>query len=261
MVFSSAGITGQDGRTSKMADQDTITQRIIKLLAKAERAGSPEEAEAFFAKAADLQAKHAIDEIMLNAAAGKNADDVEDKTYDLTGIYSKAHILMLNALARELNCRVIQYSSGGSKNLRARVHGFHSDLERLDILFTSVMVQASRSLKQWWGAQDSSWWTAAEKFQARKSYIIGYGEGAATKLRESMRTAVAEHKSGEPGVSLVLVDRKDKVDAAVAAAHGRLGTARSTKVNGAATRAGRSDGQRADVGHRRVGGSNRALGR
>jgi hypothetical protein len=241
-----------------MTDQDTIVERINKLLAKAERTDNSEEAEAFFSKAAALQSKHAIDEIMLNAAAGNKRDDIITKEYPLSGSYAKAHILMLHVLSKPLNCKVIQYKRG--TKITAKVHGFRSDIERLDILFSSVLIQAARQLKPWAKEHTHAGMTAAEKYQRRKSYLIGFGEGAAKKLQESMTTAVEEAK--EPGVGLVLVDRKQQVEDSCRDTFGRLGRARATKTDYAAVGHGQRAGRNADVGSSRVGpGNARALGR
>lgn len=241
-----------------MTEQETIVERINKLLAKAERTDNPEEAEAFFSKAAALQSKHAIDEIMLNAAAGNKRDDIITKVYPLTGSYAKAHILIINSLSKPLNCKVVQVSHGGGK-ISAKAHGFRSDIERLDTLFTSVLIQAARQLKPWARDNTHNWMTAAEKYQRRKSFLIGFGEGAARKLKESMVTAEAE--ATEPGVGLVLVSRRDQVEESYRETFGRLGHARSTKTDYAAVGHGQRAGARADIGSSRVGsGNSGALG-
>lgn len=241
-----------------MNEQETIIERIQKLLTKAERTDNPAEAEAFFAKAAALQSKHAIDEIMLNAAAGKKRDDIITKEFPFTGGYARANIMMLDALGKVLNCRVIivtNWSSNKSKAETGRVHGFRSDIERLEILFSSLMIQATRQLKPWAKEHTYSHQTAAQKYQARKSFLIGFGLGAAQKLKEAMTEVV----DSTPGSGLVLVDRKDQVDRHVDDSYGKLGTT-STKRDYAAEGHGRRAGRNADLGQRGVGGTQRGLG-
>jgi len=239
---------------------ETIAERIVKLLAKAERTDNVEEAEMFFAKAAALQAKHAIDEIMINAATGKNADDIEKKTYTFKGSYAPAHVLTVHVLAQQLNSRAIQTKLGGS-NVLVNVHGFRSDLERLDILFTSLLIQGTRALKtfiknhEYYGSC-----TAAEKYQMRKSFLIGFGEGAADQLAEANRAAEKEQETKTPGVGLVLVDRKAQVNQAVEQSYGRLSHSRGTKRNYSGLAGGRAAGRQADMGRKQVGGTKKALG-
>jgi len=239
---------------------ETITERIIKLLSKAERTDNPAEAEAFFAKAAALQAAHAIDEIMLNAAAGKHVDDIEKKTYLFKGSYAPANVWMVHVLAQQLNSRVIQTKLGGSE-VRCNVHGFRSDLERLDLLFTSLLIQGTRAMKtfiknhEYYGSC-----TAAEKYQMRKSFLMGFGEGAADQLAEANRAAEKEQETKTPGVGLVLVDRKAQVNTAVEQSYGRLSSSRGTKRDYSGLAGGRAAGRQADMGRKQVGGTKKALG-
>lgn len=237
-----------------MTEQETIAQRIVKLLNKAERAGSPEEAEAFFAKAAALQQKHAIDEMMLNAArGGQEQDKLGSKTYVLEGGYRKAYQHIIYRLAEALGGKAIELVTYDRKRTTMVVHGFESDLLSFDILYTSLIIQATRACKQHVAGLDVySYMTAAEKFQERKSFIMGYGTGASDKVRDERRAAAkakeADEKPGEPGVGLVLADRKTQVDQHFDQIYGKkLGTARGTKVtNGYG--AGRTQGRNADTG-------------
>ena len=245
-----------------MADQETIAQRIVKLLAKAEGASTPEEAETFFDAAARLQAKHAIDEMMLAKARGQaDPDKLGTKDFVLEGIYAKAHRMTIHYLAKAMGMESIELSGYlGPKKKLVRVHGFDSDLTQFEILYTSLLIQETRALRAWIDDQDVyPFMTAAEKFQARKSFIIGFGEGASKQVREARQAAVAdkEKESGEPGVGLVLADRKTQVSREFDNTYGRTTKGRGTKINGSAHGSGRAAGSRADVGSRKVGGGSR----
>lgn len=61
---------------------------IRKLLAKAERAATPDEADAYNTKAADLMARHGVDAAMLTAAGGDTRDVIGSRRIAMTEPYS-----------------------------------------------------------------------------------------------------------------------------------------------------------------------------
>lgn len=249
-----------------MTKQTTIVERIVKLLAKAERASTPEEAEAFFAKAAELQAQHSVDEMMLDAArgaaAGRERDVIGSKRYVLTGSYRKAHQHVIYRLATALGGKAIELMDWDSKTITMLVHGFESDLTVFEVLYASLLVQSTRACTQHVAGLDSySYMTAAEKFQERKSFIMGYGTGAARKVADARRAAVQEKAKTTTGVELVLVDRKSQVDRHYNELYPSTKSVRGTKMTSAGFSAGCEAGRNADVGGSRLGGgSSRSLG-
>src|SRR6201992_367906 len=132
-----------DNRRYCPVDADLL-DRVRKLLAKAEDEGcSPAEAEALTAKAAELMARYGIDRALLGALHPET-DRPADRHFTLGNPWGdvKRHLLSGRAAALRCQCVQVQTESG----TRLHVFGYTSDLERADILFTSLLVQMARAL-------------------------------------------------------------------------------------------------------------------
>ena len=121
--------------------------RIRKLLARAERAGTPAEAQACTDKAVELMARHGIDMALL-AAAQPGVDEIGATRVEVADPYSAGKARLLGWTASALRCRAVLHEVRGPRHLgRGRigavtVFGFASDRERVEVLFTSLLLQA-----------------------------------------------------------------------------------------------------------------------
>lgn len=134
--------------------------------------------------------------------------------------------------------------------------GFASDLERVELLFTSLLVQAAHGLA---GAAVP----AGEHPAAfRRTWLAGFAYVVAERLRAAEAGAVAA--SGEPSVALVLADRSDRVRRRLTEVYPRLRTAPSRRLAGTGFGSGAAAGHRADLGGTGVSGgaaTTRGIGR
>src|SRR5215204_3089263 len=124
---------------------DTALERVRKLLAKAEDPGcTPEEAAALNDKAAELIAKYGVDRAML-AAARPDSDIVGDLVIAVFAPYALDKSGLLATVARALRCRTVRAKKWAGDGYAYTMHlfGFASDLERVELLYTSLLVQAS----------------------------------------------------------------------------------------------------------------------
>ena len=129
-----------------MSGDDQKLETIRKLLAKAERASTAEEAEAFNAKAAAMIARHGVDEAML-AATGARQDKISERRIALSDPYSQEKGQLAGLVGRALGCRAVVHPGHGRGQLTAvTIFGYESDLQRTEVLFTSLLVQATREL-------------------------------------------------------------------------------------------------------------------
>ena len=102
--------------------------------------------------------------------------------------------------------------------------GFASDLERVDLLFTSLLVQAAHGLA-------ATAVPAGEHPAAfRRSWLAGFAEVVGGRLRAAESAAAAE--SGAPSMALVLADRSDRVQRRLAEVYPRLRTAPPRRLAG-----------------------------
>ncbi|WP_320776532.1 DUF2786 domain-containing protein [Streptomyces sp. CRN 30] len=129
-------------KPAQRPDGDTrMLSRIRALLAKAEATGFPEEAEALSAKAQELMARHSIDEALL-AARGHGAHTPGACRIGVDPPYETAKAVLLDAVARANRCQAVWNEALGFST----VVGFESDLTAVELLHTSLLVQATTAM-------------------------------------------------------------------------------------------------------------------
>src|SRR5579862_6101692 len=124
---------------------DALLARVRKLLAKAEAEGvTPDEAQALTAKAAELMAKYGIDRALL-AARRPETDRPADRKVDIDNPWARvqAHLLCGVAAAMRCQCVLLPRPDPGT---RIHIFGFASDIERTDMLYTSLLLQMWQGL-------------------------------------------------------------------------------------------------------------------
>jgi hypothetical protein len=227
---------------------DNLLDRVRKLLAKAEDEGcSPAEAEALTGKAAELMARYGINRALLGALR-PDTDKPDDRVFALANPWADVKRHLLAGLATALRCQCVLTRS--KEGPRLHVFGYTSDLERADVLFTSLLVQMARALAAQvvpgQGGEARAW---------RRSYMLGYCSAVITRVKAAEEAAVS-HADGEPAAgksaALVLADRSVVIASSVRAVYPRLRSARVTYSGGGYSEGHRA-GQRADIGGARVG--------
>jgi hypothetical protein len=236
---------------------DTLLARVRKLLAKAEDAGvTPAEAQALTAKAAELMAKYGIDRALL-AAERPETDHPADRVIDVDNPWARvqAHLLCGLASAMRCQCVILPRTGPGS---RIHVFGFSSDIERADVLYTSLLIQMWQGLAT---AQVPAWSRNPRAW--RRSWLLGFATAVVSRVRaaESRAASQATAPSAADGsrTALVLADRRLVIRRNIEQAYPITRKSRVT-YSGSGYGAGYSEGQRADIGTIRVRrGSSRAL--
>jgi Protein of unknown function (DUF2786) len=233
---------------------DVILDKVRKLLAKAEdQACTPAEADAFNAKAAELIAKYGVDRALL-AESDPGSDVVGDRVIDLPAPYALDKCSLLAGIATQLRCRAVQRRD--RNGFAIHLFGFGSDLDRVELLFTSLLVQASQSL----AVQRAP---RAESLAAyRRSWLAGFTYAVVMRLRSAETRAAAEAEPGGAGrsVALVLADRSVHVTHRVTEAYPHLNKLGPRRLAGSGRGHGYAAGQRADLGGTKItGGARRAL--
>jgi hypothetical protein len=243
-----------------MADQDGILEKVRKLLAKAEAEGvTPAEAEALTGKAAELMARYGIDQARLNAAR-PGADELTNRQITVENPWANVRVFLLAGILGAMRCQAVQLTGrdGGAK---IHMFGYASDLDRAELLYTSLLVQMARGL----AAQQIPPGTRSPKAW-RRSWMLGFASAVAERVRaaESRAAGQAEAEdqaSGGTSTALVLADRSLAVKNAARAEYPQT---RSTRItySGRGYGSGHEAGRRADIGSSKVGaGAGRALAR
>src|SRR5205085_6894864 len=105
---------------------------------------TPEEADALTAKAAALIAKYGIDQALLDAGRERR-QVVGNRLVELDAPYLREKAYLLHVVAAALRCRSIRLERRSGDGLRVSVHlfGFESDVTGVELLFSSLLVQAA----------------------------------------------------------------------------------------------------------------------
>ncbi|TCK22791.1 DUF2786 domain-containing protein [Pseudonocardia endophytica] len=242
-----------------MLPTDARLDRVRKLLAKAERAGTPDEAEIYTAKAVELMARHGIDDAVLAAgsAGPARADPIGALRITIEDPYSGGKARLLGWTAAASGCRWVMHDARGGRVGAVTVFGHASDRERVELLYTSLLLQVARPLAAL-RPPDPGESVAAY----RRSWLYGFAVRIHDRLRAAAERAAAEHDAAAPGgartsAALVLADRADQVDRAYAEEFGSLRRARRPTVSGSGYARGAAAADRADIGGTRLDGAGR----
>jgi Protein of unknown function (DUF2786) len=225
---------------------DRLLDRVRKLLAKAEAEGvTVAEAQALTAKAAELMAKYGIDRALL-AARQPETDKPDNRILEIYNPWARVQAHLLCGLAGALRCQCILLPA--REGQRVHVFGYASDIERTDVLYTSVLVQ------MWHGLVAAQVPARADNVRAwRRSWLLGYAAAVVAKVRAAEQHAEEAATVAETnGAALVLADRSMVIRQSVARAYPVTRKARVT-YTGSGYGAGYAQGKRADIGTGRVG--------
>ena len=225
---------------------DRVLERVRKLLSRAEHpATPPAEAEACSAKAAELMSRHLIDQALIDARR-LDRDEPTVRHIVVEPPYVVGNVLLLNEVAKAFGIPVAISGGYYSSPRRCTLVGFTGDLAMVELLFTSLLLQASTAMRL-----ASAGHPRVKAF--RRSFLFGYASTIGARLAAVRQESVQAAKSTTPGTELVLVDRQARVEAAFEREFPRLGKFRATMSSGSGFMAGRKAGVQADLSARQTG--------
>jgi hypothetical protein len=231
--------------TAPGSEEPRMLGRIRALLAKAESTEFPEEAEALTAKAQQLMAEHSIEEALL-AARGKHRDSPVGIRLGVDNPYEQPKAVLLDVVASANRCRAVW-----SKHLGfATVIGFAADLDAVELLYTSLLVQANAALQAEGGRLQAAGGSRTRSF--RQSFLLAFATRIGERLTEvtsrATDAAVAAdesaprdsagteargsgHASGAAALLPVLAARHEAVEEETERMFPDLSHSRSSRVN------------------------------
>ncbi|MCX4448429.1 DUF2786 domain-containing protein [Streptomyces sp. NBC_01789] len=170
------------------AGEPRMLTRIRALLAKAEATGYPEEAEALTTKAQELMARHSIDEAVL--AARTHGDRTPGACrIGVDAPYETAKAILLDAVASANRCRAVWNSDLGFTT----VVGFEADLEAVELLHTSLLVQGTAAMTRAEAGQRAGGRKRTKTF--RQSFLMAYAQRLGSRLADGTARVTAEAES------------------------------------------------------------------
>ncbi|TQM57284.1 uncharacterized protein DUF2786 [Humibacillus xanthopallidus] len=238
------------GTDDRPAVDERILSKVRMLLAKAESTTFEAEAETFTAGAQSLMARHSIDAALLAASgAARHRDPTapEGRRIGIDNPYDGPKAMLLNAVASANRCRMVWSRELGF----GTVVGFESDLDGVEVLFTSLLVQATRTLTSAGSRTDRHGGSRTRAF--RQSFLTAYASRIGERLREvtAAEEAAASENARSSGRELVplLEARAEEVDDAVSTWFPELQTHSVGAVRDAeGWHSGRAAADRAELG-------------
>ncbi|MFE4261668.1 DUF2786 domain-containing protein [Streptomyces sp. NPDC056883] len=206
--------------------------RIRALLAKAEATTFPEEAEALSAKAQELMARHTVDAALLAVKSG-TAQIPGACRIGVEAPYEEAKAVLLDAVASANRCRSVWNSAYEFST----VVGFESDLEAVELLYTSLLVQGTAAMTRAEAGQRAGGRKRTKTF--RQSFLLAYASRLGQRLAETAEHTVADTVAEAPDNLPALVARDVAVTSRAEEMFPRTTT---TRLRGATDLAGWEDG-------------------
>ncbi|WFE38189.1 DUF2786 domain-containing protein [Micromonospora sp. WMMD998] len=188
-----------------------MLDRVRALLAKAESSGYPAEAEAFTAKAQELMARHSIDAALLDATA-ERPDQPGGMRLGTDTPYAAAKALLIQEVAAANRCESVWSDDLGF----ATVLGFPADLAAVDLLHTSLLVQATAAMlrgRSGRGAGGGRRGRGTVSGRRTKGYDESFLNAFALRIGERLRAAstAATEERDDDRLLPVLAARSDAV--------------------------------------------------
>ena len=226
-----------------------VLERVRALLAKAESTTFEPEADALTAKAHELMARYAIDAAAVGDQRGQSGGPVVSLRIGLDEPYERAKARLVFVLTRSCRCKAVWMSQFGLMV----VFGHADDLKAVELLHTSLLVQATSAMLAAGGDQPGG----HERSRGfRNAFLYSYATRVGERLAESGAAVVADARRAHGDALLpVLASRLDAVERAVDDAFPRLERTRASSSDAQGWRAGREAASKADLGGRRIDGS------
>jgi hypothetical protein len=218
-----------------------VLAKVRALLAKAESTTFEAEAEALFAKAHQLMVRNAIDEAVLRGRTG--GGPVNARRVFLDDPYARAKFSLLSEVARASSCRALLSTAYGF----ATVFGHTADLEAVELLYTSLLLQATAGVVN--ARPSTGRRLAASQVAAyRRSWLLAFAQRVGERLEAASAVTVAEASEAlGRDVLPVLAAKDDDVEAHIKEAVPHVKQLRTTASSGEGWRAGATAGDRASL--------------
>ncbi|MFE3319610.1 DUF2786 domain-containing protein [Nocardia sp. NPDC059195] len=194
------GTRGQTA-THHHVDEKTLG-RVRGLLAKAESTSFAEEAETLSAKAQELMTKYAIDRALIDAER-TDRDLPAARRIWLETPYTDAKALLIDMVTRANRARAIFVADWGF----VTIVGDDPDLDAVEILSTSLLVQATRTMI------DNATTEESRSRHYRKAFLTAYASRIGERLAEAAEATIADSPD-RAHLLPVLASHQQRVDKA-----------------------------------------------
>lgn len=252
-----------------MTEMDRRLKRVRALLDRAQRVDTePREAEAASRKAMRLITEYGISQAMLDAAGGQDEGGLDSVTITMHAPYTYEKAELLTAIGFVFGCESSTRGWRGRHAIEsATLYGYRSDLDRTQMLYTSLVMQATNEMAR---TREPA---GVSRVTFLRDFLFGFANAVITRLKAMQNEVVEQYEqehAGETGagnlpisVLPVLASRRERVRSFFEEQTGDLETAEPIVRDGVGVYAGHIAGQTADLGDGRttVAGGPAAQGR
>lgn len=219
-----------------------LLEKVRALLAKAESTTFDAEADAFTAKAQELMTRHRIDRAVLESAACTDENPTGRRLF-IDDPYADSKAMLLQAICSANGGHAVWSKGMGFSTVFAFAH----ELDIIEDLFTSLLVQATAALQREGSKRDRRGRSRTTRF--RRSFLVAFATRIGHRLAEAADSTVAEAEA-ETGRSLVpvLASRADAAHDAAVRAFPELGKFSPAATDREGWYAGTLFGDQADLG-------------
>ncbi|BBX27450.1 DUF2786 domain-containing protein [Mycolicibacterium alvei] len=163
--------------------------RVRGLLAKAEATKFPEEAEALSAKAQELMSRYSLHHAIRDHERGRAAEAIARRIW-IDSPYVSAKAALVQSVATANRCRMVCAEKIGF----VAVVGAECDLELVELLATSLLVQATRAMLRAGRETRRGGQTRTRSF--RQSFLLSYATRIGERLTATSATVATEVDRG-----------------------------------------------------------------
>ena len=220
-----------------------VLAKVRALLAKAESTTFDAEADALVAKAHELMVRHAIDRAVVDG--GSRRGEVCARRVVVDDPYARAKFVLLSRVAQASSCQAVLSGAFGL----ATVFGYSGDLDAVEVLYTSLLLQATAGVAVARPCSPGSGSPAASTVAAfRRSWLLAFAHRIGERLEQASTHAVADAEiTHGRALAPVLAAKVEAVEAAMREAAPRLRSLRAMASSGDGWAAGRAAADRATL--------------
>ena len=229
--------------TTPAADvSESLLAKVRALLAKAESTEFEAEAETFTAKAQEMMTRHRIDRAVLETSVGGGGDGPAGRRLGVDNPYADAKVMLLAAICEANGARSVWSKGFGF----ATVFGFPVELDLIEELFTSLLVQSSAALRREGSKQDAFGRSRTKSF--RRTFLVAFAQRIGERLQGTAAETVAASAADSDALLPALAERDAEVDAVTDDVFPEVRSFRASASDAEGWYAGRAFGDRADLG-------------
>jgi hypothetical protein len=186
---------------------EKLVARVQALLAKAEATEFDDEAEALSAKAQELVSRYALERVLAHADSSRGEEEPVARRLWIESPYVFPKAMLVHVVAGANRSRSVVSEKLGF----CTVVGHRQDLDALELLVPSLLVQAHAALRRYGRQSDRRGTSRTRSF--RQSFLLAYAERIGERLRAASDDATSS--SGRGGDLVPLLQRHaDRVQAA-----------------------------------------------